>query len=85
VCEARARPSMHRCPSHQADDIGARFEVPSSFSLLINTTGVPKYRMFGSVTVCMAIERAGRGIREIGVGEPIDSAYECPHESVFDF
>jgi hypothetical protein len=54
VREVQARPSMQRCPSHQADDIGARFEVPSSFSLLINTTGVPKYRMVGSAIVCMA-------------------------------
>jgi len=36
---------MQRWPSHQAEDIGARFALPSSFSVLIRTTGVPKYRI----------------------------------------
>ncbi len=36
------RPSMQDCPSHQADDIGARFALPSSLRELISTTGVPK-------------------------------------------
>lgn len=33
---------MHVQPSHQADDIGARFGEPSSFSVLMIATGVPK-------------------------------------------
>jgi hypothetical protein len=33
-------------------DIGARFGVPSAFSVLISTTGVPKYRMLGAVVTC---------------------------------
>jgi len=35
-----------------ADDIGARFAVPSAFSVLISTTGVPKYRMLGAIVTC---------------------------------
>ena len=30
-----------------AEDMGARFGVPSSLTVLISTTGVPKYRMAG--------------------------------------
>jgi hypothetical protein len=33
---------MQHHPIHQADDIGAMFAVPSSFSVEISTTGVPK-------------------------------------------
>jgi hypothetical protein len=40
---------MHRRPSHQADDMGARFGEPSSFNVLISTTGVPKYKIAGSI------------------------------------
>jgi hypothetical protein len=29
-------------PSHQADDIGARFAEPSSFNVEMRATGVPK-------------------------------------------
>jgi len=35
-----------------ADDIGARFGVLSAFSVLISTTGVPKYRMLGAIVTC---------------------------------
>lgn len=35
-------PGMQLQPSHQADDMGARFGVPSSFTVEINATGVPK-------------------------------------------
>jgi hypothetical protein len=35
-------PSLQLHPSHQADDIGAIFGVPSSFKVEINATGVPK-------------------------------------------
>ena len=40
------RPSMQDWSSHHAEDIGARFAVPSSFRELISTTGVPKYNTF---------------------------------------
>lgn len=40
-------------PSHQAEDMGVRLVVPSGFTLLSNTTGVPKYRMEGSTLLCI--------------------------------
>ena len=48
VFERAPKPSMQFCPSHQAEDIGATFGLPSSLSELTRTTGVPKYRMAGS-------------------------------------
>lgn len=42
VFELASNPSMHRQPSQNADDIGARFMLPSSLAVLIRTTGVPK-------------------------------------------
>jgi hypothetical protein len=36
-------------PSAQKEEIGARFVVPSSFRELIRATGVPKYRILGSM------------------------------------
>jgi hypothetical protein len=33
---------MQRLASHHADDIGAMLKVPSSFSVVIRTTGVPQ-------------------------------------------
>jgi hypothetical protein len=33
---------MQRQPSHQAEDMGARFGLPSALSELTSTTGVPK-------------------------------------------
>ena len=35
-------PSIADRPSHQADEIGAMFVVPSGFVELSSTTGVPK-------------------------------------------
>jgi hypothetical protein len=35
-------PSMQLHPSHQADDIGAMFGLPSSFNVEMRATGVPK-------------------------------------------
>ncbi len=43
-------PITHRHPSQNVDDIGAKFGKPSSFSVLMSTTGVPKYRIAGSAT-----------------------------------
>jgi hypothetical protein len=36
------RPSTQRQPSQNAEDIGPMLYDPSSFSVLISTTGVPK-------------------------------------------
>jgi hypothetical protein len=43
---------MHRQPSHHAEDIGARLVDPSSFAVLIKTTGVPKYKIGDSLVTC---------------------------------
>jgi hypothetical protein len=40
---------MQRQPTHHADDIGARLREPSSLIEPIRTTGVPKYRIAGSM------------------------------------
>jgi len=45
---------MQLQPSHQAEDIGARFAVPSSLRLEIIATGVPKYKIVGSIVLCMS-------------------------------
>src|SRR5256714_821081 len=42
VCPIAPSPSMQLQPSHHADDIGARLDVPSGLVLLIKATGVPK-------------------------------------------
>jgi hypothetical protein len=44
---------IHRHPNQNAEDIGARLNVLSSFVVLISTTGVPKYRMPGTQVLCM--------------------------------
>lgn len=36
------RPRTTCCPSAQADEMGARLKVPSAFSVVSRTTGVPK-------------------------------------------
>ena len=55
VWERTPRPSTARQPSQNADDIGARLAEPSSLVLEIRTTGVPKYRMPGSMGVCATV------------------------------
>src|SRR5260370_10330395 len=40
-------------PSHQADDMGAIFVVPSEFKVETTATGVPKYKMEGSISRCI--------------------------------
>jgi hypothetical protein len=42
VLPIEPRPNMQLHPSHQAEDIGARFGVPFSFKVEIKATGVPK-------------------------------------------
>jgi len=46
---------MQRHPNQNAEDIGARLLLPSSLSVLIRTTGVPKYRIGGSILVYIAV------------------------------
>ena len=49
------RPSMQLHPSHHADDMGAMLGEPSWFSELMRATGVPKYRIVGSIVLCMRL------------------------------
>ena len=53
VWEEASRPIIQLHPSHQIDDIGAKFAVPSRFLVEIITTGVPKYRIAGSIVLCI--------------------------------
>src|SRR5260370_39222024 len=46
---------MQRQPTPHADDIGARLGEPSSLVEPIRTTGVPKYRIAGSITCEFAV------------------------------
>jgi hypothetical protein len=46
---------MQLHPSHQAEDIGARLGVPSSLRLEMRATGVPKYKIVGSMVLCMPL------------------------------
>ena len=48
VFEAVASPKTHRYPSQKADDIGAKFALPPSFTEMMRKTGKPKYRIGGS-------------------------------------
>lgn len=52
VCDVWPKPSMQVQPSHHADDMGAMFALPSAFEVLMRATGVPKYRMVGSMVRC---------------------------------
>ena len=47
------RPSMQVQPSHQAEDMGARLGEPSWLRVDMSATGVPKYKMVGSMVLCM--------------------------------
>jgi hypothetical protein len=42
VADRAPKPSMQRQPNHHAEDIGARFALPSGLRELTSTTGVPK-------------------------------------------
>ena len=48
VLEPAARPITQRQPSQKIDDMGARLCEPSSLTLPIKTTGVPKYKDGGA-------------------------------------
>jgi hypothetical protein len=52
VFDVVASPKMQRHPSQNAEDMGAKLNEPSSFSELIKTTGVPKYKIGGSPSTC---------------------------------
>jgi len=45
-------------PSAQADDIGARLAEPSPLSLDSSATGVPTYKMDGSMIKCVMVDQA---------------------------
>jgi hypothetical protein len=49
VCDRVPIPITSVVPNHQADEIGARFAVPSELRVLMSTTGVPRYKMDGSI------------------------------------
>ncbi|KZM79773.1 hypothetical protein A0J59_07365 [Cellulosimicrobium sp. I38E] len=68
VCDRAPRPSTAVRPSQNTDDIGARFTRPSPATVLSSATGVPKYRIPGSMTTC---EGAGRV--EVVVMDPASS------------
>jgi hypothetical protein len=53
VFEAAEIPMMQRQPSQNIDDMGATLKLPSSLQVLISTTGVPKYRISGSLCTCI--------------------------------
>src|SRR5690242_8955606 len=57
VLPTRVRPSTAVQPKVQQEDMGARLGVPSSFLVLSRTTGVPKYRIFGCISM-NAVSRA---------------------------
>jgi hypothetical protein len=40
--ELMSRPRTQLQPSHHTHEIGAKFDEPSSFEVLVKTTGVPK-------------------------------------------
>ena len=44
---------MQLFPSHHIDDDGAMLVEPSLLSVLIRTTGVPKYKMGRLIDLCM--------------------------------
>jgi hypothetical protein len=46
-------PITHLHPSQKMELIGARLYPPPSFTVLINTTGVPKYKIEGSTVLCI--------------------------------
>lgn len=48
---------MQRLPSHQAEDMGAMFVVPSGLVVLIMTTGVPQYKIAGEMGWWVADDR----------------------------
>jgi hypothetical protein len=45
VFEELLMPITHRHPNQNAEEMGARLKEPSSLTVLIMTTGVPKYRI----------------------------------------
>jgi hypothetical protein len=54
VCEEASRPIIQLQPNHQIEDIGAKLAVPSGLIVEISTTGVPKYKIAGSMSLCIS-------------------------------
>jgi hypothetical protein len=46
-------PMTHRQPSQNTEEIGAMLYEPSSLHVLMSTTGVQKYKISGSLWICM--------------------------------
>jgi hypothetical protein len=53
VFDAAEMPMIQRQPSQNMDDMGATLKLPSSLQLQISTTGVPKYKISGSLCICI--------------------------------
>lgn len=49
------RPSRARQLTKIVEDIGARFAEPSRFVVLNKATGVPKYKIAGSLFTCIGL------------------------------
>jgi hypothetical protein len=49
VFEKADMPITQRQPSQNTEEMGAMLYVPSSLQVLIRTTGVPKYKISGSL------------------------------------
>lgn len=45
------QPSTTRSPSAQADDIGEMLTVASGLTVVMRTTGVPKYKILGVIVI----------------------------------
>ena len=52
VCDTASKPNIARQPSQNTDEIGARLQDPSEFRVLLRITGVPRYRIAGSIVFC---------------------------------
>jgi hypothetical protein len=50
VCDTASKPNIARQPSQNTDEIGARLQDPSEFRVLLRITGVPRYRIAGSMS-----------------------------------
>ena len=81
VFERLPIPNIADCPSHQADDIGARFADPSAFRLLISTTGVPKYSTLRSAFTCMTTLQLSRSKPQLNPSNPSPAGQQTTSRS----
>lgn len=49
-------PRMQRWPSQNTDEIAQMLSGPSSFSEVMSTTGVPKYKIAGEMVECVMVK-----------------------------